>query len=298
MDWLNYHHLHYFWVVARTGSIVNASAELHLTPQTISGQIHQLEKAMETKLFRRSGRNLVLTDTGHLVYGYAHEIFTLGKDLTDTMQGRPVGHRPRFVVGIADAVPRLLGYRLLQPVLNLPSSVRLVCREGKTDQLLCDLALHSIDMVIADRPHGSASRRQGFNHLLGESGVTVFGVGRLASRYRKGFPKSLGNAPFLMPAANMSLRPSLDTWFAALGIQPTVVGEFEDTALMKAFGQAGAGLFAAPTMVEPELKRQYGVVHVGRTEQVQERYYAISVERRLKHPVVMAVFEAAQKRLP
>lgn len=296
MDWLNYHHLRYFWTVARTGSIVRASAELHLTPQTISSQIHELEEAMGEKLFRRSGRNLILSETGRVVFGYAQDIFVLGKELTETLKGRPIGRRPRFVVGVTNAVPKLMAYRLLEPVFTMPGSVRLICREDKTESLLSDLAIHAVDMVLTDTPLGSNLSIRGFNHLLSETGVVIFGNTRLASRFRKDFPQSLDGAPFLMPAENMPLRRSLDEWFQSLGIQPTVVGEFEDTALMKAFGQAGAGLFAVSTMVEQEVVRQYHVKRAGQTDEVQERFYAISIERRLTHPAVVAVFEAAHRK--
>jgi LysR family transcriptional activator of nhaA len=291
---MNYHHLRYFWTVARTGSIVQAGAELGLTPQTISSQIHDLEAAVGEKLFLKSGRNLVLSETGRMVFGYAQEIFALGNELAEALQGRPVACCPRFIVGVADAVPRLLAYRLLEPALNLPGSVRIICSEGKTDQLLSDLAIHAVDMVLADTPLSANLGVRRFNRLLGETGVSFFGVADLASRYREGFPASLDGAPFLMPATKAPLRRLLDEWFESLRVQPSVIGEFEDTALMKAFGQAGAGIFVAPTMVAQEVRRQYRVTRIGQTEEVRERFYAISVERRRKHPAVVAVLNAAR----
>ncbi|MDA0990686.1 MAG: LysR family transcriptional regulator [Verrucomicrobia bacterium] len=297
MDWLNYHHLRYFWVVAKRGSMAQASAELHVTPQTISSQIRDLEVAIGEKLFRRSGRNLVLNETGRVVFGYAQEIFALGRDLADTLKGRPVDRPPRLVVGITDAVPRLLAYRLLKPVLSLPGSARLICREGKTDHLLGELAIHEIDIVLADTPLSGHLSVSGFSHLLGDSGVTVFGASRLVTRLKAGFPGSLDGAPFLVPAENTALRRSLETWFDSLGIRPAIVGEFEDSALMKAFGQAGAGVFAVPSMMETEVKRHYRVSSIGQTEDVRACMYAISLDSRLQHPALAAVLGGVSRTI-
>ncbi|MFN8641090.1 MAG: transcriptional activator NhaR [Candidatus Binatia bacterium] len=297
MEWLNYHHLLYFWTVARTGGVSAASAELRLAQPTISGQLRLLEDHVGAKLFHRVGRRLELTDVGRMVYRYADEIFTLGRELTDAIRGRPTGRPLRFAVGVADQLPKLIAYRLMEPALNLPESVRLVCQEDKTDRLLADLAVHALDLVLSDAPLSPTVNVRAFSHLLGECGTTIFGAKPLATRFRRGFPRSLDGAPFLMPTDNTVLRRSLDQWLAQQGLRPRIVSEFEDSALLKAFGERGVGLFAAPTAIEAEIRRQYGVQVVGRVEQVRERFYAISVERRLKHPAVVAISEAAREKL-
>lgn len=270
MDWLNYHHLLYFWVVAREGSIARASQELRLTQPTISAQIQALEETLGEKLFTRAGRSLMLTDMGRVVFRYADEIFSLGRELMDTLKGRPTGRPIRLVVGVADAVPKLIAYRLLEPALQLPEPVRIICREDKPDRLLVGLAVHELDLVLADAPMGPTVKIRAFNHLLGECGVTIFSTERLAAAYRPGFPGSLNGAPFLLPTDNTTLRRSLDQWFEAEEIGSAVVGEFEDSALLKSFGQAGVGLFASPSVIESEVRRQYGVEIIGRVEAVRE----------------------------
>ena len=297
MEWLNYHHLLYFWTVARTGGVSAASAELRLAQPTISGQLRLLEEHFGEKLFHRVGRRLELTDMGRMVYRYAEEIFTLGRELTDAVRGRPTGRPLRFAVGIADQVPKLIAYRLMEPALKLPEPVRLVCHEDKPERLLADLAVHALDLVLTDAPLNPTINVRAFSHLLGECGTTIFGAKALAGRYRRGFPRSLDGAPFLMPTDNTVLRRNLDQWFSQLDLRPQVVSEFEDSALLKAFGERGVGLFAAPTAIEAEVRRQYGVQIIGRVEQVRERFYAISVERRLKHPAVVAISEAAKEKL-
>ena len=297
MEWLNYHHLLYFWTVARTGGVSAASAELRLAQPTISGQLRLLEEHFGEKLFHRVGRRLELTDMGRLVYRYAEEIFMLGRELTDAVRGRPTGRPLRFAVGIADQLPKLIAYRLMEPALKLPEPVRLVCHEDKPERLLADLAVHALDLVLTDAPLNPTINVRAFSHLLGECGTTIFGAKALAGRYRRGFPRSLDGAPFLMPTDNTVLRRNLDQWFSQLDLRPQVVSEFEDSALLKAFGERGVGLFAAPTAIEAEVRRQYGVQIIGRVEQVRERFYAISVERRLKHPAVVAISEAAKEKL-
>ena len=297
MEWLNYHHLLYFWTVARTGGVSAASAELRLAQPTISGQLRLLEEHFGEKLFHRVGRRLELTDMGRLVYRYAEEIFMLGRELTDAVRGRPTGRPLRFAVGIADQVPKLIAYRLMEPALKLPEPVRLVCHEDKPERLLADLAVHALDLVLTDAPLNPTINVRAFSHLLGECGTTIFGAKALAGRYRRNFPRSIDGAPFLMPTDNTVLRRNLDQWFSQLDLRPQVVSEFEDSALLKAFGERGVGLFAAPTAIEAEVRRQYGVQIIGRVEQVRERFYAISVERRLKHPAVVAISEAAKEKL-
>jgi len=297
MEWLNYHHLLYFWTVAREGTIARASEELRLAQPTISGQIRVLEDQLGEKLFQRSGRNLVLTDVGRLVYRYADDIFGLGRELMDTLKDRPTGRPLRFQVGVADEVSKVIAYRLLEPAMRLTQPVYMVCRDGAAERLLTELATHSLDLVIADTPISPTIKVKAFSHALGETPVTVFGTAKLAAPRRKGFPKSLDGAPFLVPTIGKTLRRTLDQYFDQQGIRPRIVAELDDSALLTTFGQAGAGLFVAPTVLEKEVTRQFGVTPVGRLDAVRERYFAISVERRLKHPAVVAISEAANEML-
>lgn len=285
MDWLNYNHLHYFWMVAKEGSIARACLKLHLTQPTISGQLRQLEESLGEKLFVKSGRNLALTDTGQVVFRYADEIFSTGRELLDVLRGRPAGKPIRFLVGVSDAV------------LKMPEPVQLVCYENDTDGLLHRLANHGLDMILTDTPVASSGRARTFNHELGSCGVTFCAAPTLAVGLRRNFPASLDGAPFLLPVEGCALRRSLEQWFEANRIRPRVAGEFQDMALMKVFGQSGAGVFAVPSAVEKEARELYRVSAVGRTEDIVERYYAVSVERRLKHPCVVAVSEAAREML-
>lgn len=297
MEWLNYHHLLYFWLVAREGSLARASAELRLAQSTISGQIRALERSLGEKLFSRSGRKLVLTEMGRVVYRYADEIFTLGRELGDAVRGRPLKRPMSLMVGVADVVPKLVAQRLLEPALKLPEPVHLVCREDKPEPLLADLAVHNLDIVISDSPVNPSIRVRAFNHLLGECGVLLFGTPKLAASYRRGFPKSLNGAPLILPTENTTLRRSLDQWFALRDIHPRVVGEFEDSALLNVFGQAGMGLFPVSSVIANETRRQYQVRAVGKLDDVRERFYAISVDRKLKHPAVIAISQEARQKL-
>lgn len=297
MDWLNYHHLLYFWTVAREGSIAKACEKLLLAQPTISGQLHALERSLGEKLFERSGRGLALTTTGQLVYRYADEIFTLGKELIDTLRGRPSGRPLRLVVGVAGVLPKLVSYRLLEPALQLPEPVQVICREDKAERLMAELSVNELDLVLSDTPISPSLKVRAFNHLLGECGTSIVAVPPLARALSGGFPRSLDGAPFLLPTANTTLRRSLDQWFDAVDIRPLSRAEFEDSALLKVFGQAGVGAFAVPSAVEDEVCKQYGVRLVGRVEEVRARFYAISVERKIKHPAVLAISEAARKEL-
>ena len=297
MEWLNYHHLLYFWMVAREGTIARASQELRLAQPTISGQIRALEHQLGEKLFQRSGRNLVLTDIGRVVFRYADDIFSTGRELMDTLKDRPTGRPVRLQVGVADEVTKIIAYRLLEPALRLPQAVHIVCRDGPPERLLTELATHALDLVIADAPIAPGIKVKAFTHPLGETAVTVFGTPKLAAARRKGFPRSLDGAPFLVPTVGKTLRRTLDHFFDQAGIRPRIVAELDDSALLTTFGQAGAGLFVAPTVLEKEVARQYRVSVVGRLDAVKERYYAISVERRLKHPAVIAISEAANEML-
>jgi len=297
MDWLNYHHLLYFWAVVRDGSIARAAERLHLSQPTISTQLRKLERAVGDKLFQKVGRKLQLTDTGRMVYRYADEIFSIGKELSDALRGR-VGDRPlRFTVGVSDVLPKLIVHRLLQPAFKLPEPVHLNCREGKPDELLVALAGHDLDIVLSDAPAGAGVRVKAFSHLLGECGVGVFGTRELAKKYRRRFPHSLNGAPILLPAASTSLRRAIDQWFDTENIRPHVAAEFDDSALLKTFGREGVGVFPAPLAIQKEIERQYGVRLIGEVPNVKERFYAISVERRLRHPAVIAISTAAKQDL-
>jgi LysR family transcriptional activator of nhaA len=297
MEWLNYHHLLYFWTVAKEGSVARATHRLRLAQPTISGQIRQLEQQLDLKLFQRQGRNLVLTDVGRVVYRYADEIFGLGRELMDVLKSRPPGRPLRLTVGVADAVPKLIVRRLLDPVFRIGEPLQLVCREDRAERLLAELALHALDLVISDAPIPPQIAVKGFSHLLGECGVAVFGTPALAQRHRRGFPRSLDGAPILLPSDDNVLRRSLDQWLEANGLRPRIVAEFEDPALLKTFGQAGRGLFPGPAVIEREICRQYGVRVVGRLDEVRERFYALSAQRRLEHPAVVALTRAARDQL-
>jgi LysR family transcriptional activator of nhaA len=297
MERLNYHHLLYFWMAAREETLTRASERLRLAPSTLSAQIHALEDALGEKLFERSGRRLRLTEMGRTVFGYADEIFSLGRELVENVGGRPTGRPLRLVVGVADVVPKLVAYHLLRPALNLAQPVRLVVHEQSTAKLLAALAVQELDVVLADTPAGPEVRVRAFNHLLGECGVTLFATPKLATKYRKGFPRSLDGAPFLLPGQASTLHGALEQWFEKNRIHPLVVAEFDDSTLIKVFGQGGNGVFAAPSAIEATVCRQYGVVVVGRLEDVRERFYAISIERRLKHPAIIAITESARSEL-
>lgn len=297
VDWLNYHHLLYFWTVAKEGGISRAAEKLHLAQPTLSSQIKKLESAIGAKLFDRTGRSLVLTDTGQMVYRYADEIFSLGQELTDAIKGRPSEKKLRLTVGVPDVLPKLVVYELLKPALDMEEVVHLECYEGKLQELLADLALHRLDIVLADSPLTPDSNVRAFNHQLGECGVTVYAAKKLATKYRNDFPKSLDGAPMLLPTQNTTLRRYLEQWFDEQEVAPEVMHEFEDSAVLKVFGQAGHGLFVTPSAVENHVVSQYSVEIVGHIDDVRERFYAISVERRLKHPAVVAISEAARNRL-
>jgi LysR family transcriptional activator of nhaA len=297
MAWLNYHHLLYFYTVAREGSVARASEVLHLTQPTVSTQVRQLERSLGERLFERRGRGLALTDAGRLAYRYAEEIFTLGREFQDVIAGRPTGRPTRLAVGIADAVPKLVAFRLLEAVRRVPDPPVIICRDDTPERLLAALATHEIDLVIADTPPGPASPVRVYSHVLGESGVTVFGTPELAAAHRRRFPRSLDGAPFLLPTEHAALRRQLDDWFDRHDIRPSVQAQFADSALLKVFGQAGVGLFASPSAIEAEVRRQYGVRVVGRIDEVRETFYAITAERKVKHPAIVRLTEMAHARL-
>ncbi len=297
MQWLNYHHLLYFWTVVREGGIQAASRRLRLAHPTVSVQIKQLEENLGYQLFDRSHRKLELTEAGHLAYRYADEIFSLGREMLDVLEGQPAGRPLRLSVGISDAMPKLVVRKLLEPALRLSTPVRLVCSEERFDRLLGGLATHSLDVVLADMPCPPTSGVKAFNHLLGECGLSFFAHRALAPKLRRNFPHSLSDAPMLMPTEGTSLGRAIVQWFESHGVRPEIVAEFDDSALMKTFGQDGVGVFPTPSVMEAEVKRQYGVQVVGRTDEIRARFYAISPERRLKNPAVSAICDAAREEL-
>ncbi len=294
---INFKHLRYFWVVAKTGSIARAAEQLHLTPQSISGQLTTLEQVLGVQLFQRVGRRLELTETGRRTLSYADEIFTLGDELLDMLRDPPAQKTLVFKVGIADVIPKSVAYRLVEPTLHLDEPVRLVCREGPLDALLAELAMHRLDMVIADRAMPASVNVRGYSHFLGESGLSVFAAPDLAATLTGAFPACLDNAPFLLPGADMAMRPRLMQWFDEQRIRPHVVGEFDDSALLKAFGQAGSGVFVAPTAIADYVRAQYGVRILGTIDTVREQLYAITTQRRLTHPAVVAVSRVAREEV-
>jgi LysR family transcriptional activator of nhaA len=297
VDWLNYHHLLYFWVVAKEGSISRACERLRLAQPTISGQLRSLEDSLGEKLFAKSGRGLILTQTGRTVFQYAEEIFGLGQELQDVLKGRPQGRPLRLLAGVSDMLPKWIAYRLLQPALLLPDPVQLTCLEDAPERLLADLIDHRLDVVLSDAPITAVTRVKAFNHLLGTCGVTLFAAPALAAKFRKGFPASLDGAPFLLPTRDSSLRRSLDRWMDANRIRPKIAGEFKDSALMKVFGQAGTGVFASPSIIEKEIRSHFQTSIIGRVDAITECFYAISMERKVRHPAVAAICDAARNTL-
>jgi LysR family transcriptional regulator, transcriptional activator of nhaA len=294
---LNYKQLHYFWNVAKTGSITRAAERLHLTPQTISGQLAELERSLGTDLFRRIGRRLELTSAGKLALSHADEIFQIGNELEQSLRNGAGSEERSFRVGVADAVPKSLAYQLLAPAMALAEPVRLICYEDKLERLFAELAIHQLELVIADRPLPSELGVKGYNHTLGHCSIAFYGIPELAARYRSTFPMSLNGAPFLLPGDKAAVQTLLTRWFNEQQIQPHIVGKFDDSALMKAFGKAGVGIFPAPAILSDEIREQYGAEIIGYAHGVTVRYYAISIERKLTHPAVVAVSEAAKQSL-
>ena len=295
MDNLNFKHLKYFRTVAKTGSIARASEQLHLTPQSISGQLTEFEERLGVELFRRTGRNRELTDAGRRILTYAEEIFAIGNELMEALHVQRSRKSLTFRVGIADSVSKSIAYHLVEPALRLSDPVRLICREGRLSALLAELAVHHLDMIIADRPMPASLNVRGYSHLLGESGITFFGTPNLAKQLKGEFPACLNGAPLLLPGEDAAIRPQIIQWFEANNLRPEILGEFDDSALMKAFGQAGAGLFVAPTTLASHVCEQYKTVAIGRIDSVIERLYAITTERRLTHPAIVAISKAARE---
>jgi LysR family transcriptional activator of nhaA len=294
---MNFKHLHYFWATAKAGGVMRAGEQLHITPQTLSGQIKLLEERLGCSLFRKSGRRLELTEEGRVALGYADQIFALGAEL-EAAVGRARGGGPvlDFRVGIADSVPKAIAYRLLEPALDLPQPVRLVCHEGKFQDLLGQLAVQRLDLVIADEPMSRQLNVKAFNHPLGTTAMSFFCTLALKRSLRGRFPQNLDGAPMLMQGASSAMRQRLELWFTQHQIHPRAIGEFDDAALLKAFGREGRGVFMSPTVLEAETCEQYGVKVLGRTEDLVEEFHAVSVERRITHPCVVAITAAARGR--
>jgi LysR family transcriptional activator of nhaA len=296
MKWMNYNHLYYFWMVAREGSVVRASEELMVSQPTVSVQLKELEANLKHRLFDRVGRRLVLTDAGRISFGYADEMFSLSREMVNALDEQP-GDRPlKLAVGIVDVIPKRVVRHLLEPVLNFKPPVRLICREDKGDRLLADLSAQRVDVVISDGPIGTGVHARGHNHLLLECGISFLATRDLAARYRQGFPRSLNAAPLLLPSEHTTVRQTLNAWFDSSRIHPNVVGEFDDSALMLTIGQSGGVIFPFPAAVDQQAQKEYGLARVGRTNAARERFYAISLEEKLRHPAVAAICRAAESR--
>ena len=297
MEWLNYHHLRYFWMVAKEGSLVRAAEKLHVSQPSISEQIHELETALGEKLFRREGRANKLTDAGQVVLGYAEEIFALGREMMSALKQNPGAKTLRFHVGVTDSFPKLMTNEILKPVFLLPQPTHVICREGKLEDLLVQLAAHRLDIVLSDEPASSTNNLKTFTHVLGESGTTICAEKKLAARLKKRFPQSLHDAPAMLPVDNTVLRRALELWFRELGIQPRVVAEFEDLALIKIMATEGRGFIAVPTVALDEAVSRYGFQVIGQAKNCLVRFHAITTEKRIHHPAATAITSKARTLL-
>jgi LysR family transcriptional activator of nhaA len=295
MSHLNYHHLLYFWQVARERGLANACAKLRLSPSTVSGQIHALEHTLDHKLFAKKGRRLELTEMGRIVYRYADEIFTLGNELQDAINDRPVGRPLCLHVGIVGVVPKLIAKRILAPALSLKTPVSLVCVEDKPERLMPTLAMHELDVVLADSAGGYSSIKA-FSHLIVDCPVAILGTDKLYRRYRRGFPLSLRGAPLILPTLNTALRRAMDHWLSDSQMMPQIMGEFDDRALLNVFGESGLGLFPVPSLIADAVGRELNVRKLGTLDEIREKFYAITVERRVSHPGVAAICDGRMKR--
>jgi LysR family transcriptional activator of nhaA len=289
VEFLNYHHLRYFWVVAKEGGLRKAAEKLHVSQPTISAQIAALEGVVGEKLFRRGGRALALTETGQLVMTYAEEIFSIGQDLLNSVKQRPTSRPLRMRLGVADALPKLVTYQIIEPIFHLPQPVQVSCWETKVSDMLVELTAYRLDVVLADEPASSGVTAKVFNHFLGECGVTFCAEPRLAAKLRRGFPKSLNGAPALLPMSNSGLRRSLEKWFHATGVRPRLVGEIEDPAFVNVLALHGLGFMSVPTLVAKEIVTRFGFRAIGQTDECKQQFYAITPERKLTHPAVLAI---------
>ncbi len=297
MDWLNYHHLFYFWLTVKTGTVTAAAESLQLARPTVAAQIKALEKSVGRKLFEKQGRGLVLTEFGQQIHQYADEIFALGHELREFVKTGHQGNRRRFVVGLPDVVPKHVAFELLKPALHMENRPRTICYEGKLNRLLSDLALHKLDLVISDSPAPTTLEFKVYTHKLGECGMSMLATPLLAKKYKQSFPASLTDAPCLLPTEHTAVRRSLDIWMDDNDIFPDIIAEFEDSALLKVFGQAGEGIFPVPTAIEGIVRNQYGVDLVGRIPEVLDKFYAISAEKRVHHDATLLVVKQARNKL-
>ena len=297
MEWLNFHHLRYFWTVARKGGVRKAAEELHVSQPSISAQLRLLEESLGEKLFKRSGRNLVLTDMGHLVLTYADEIFSAGRDLMSAVKQRPSSRALRLSVGMTDALSKFIGFQILKPAFYFSQPVHVVCRQAELAPLVNQLQAHRLDLVLADEPASSSLKAKTFNHRLGRSGITFCALPQIAKKLRRNFPKSLHQAPALLPSDNMGMREPLEKWFYAKGIRPRIVGEFEDAGLMKVAASAGLGFTMVHSVVDKVALEHFGLKAIAKVKECASDFYAITIERRLKHPVVAAITEHAYSEL-
>ncbi len=297
MDWLNYHHLFYFWTVAKAGTVSAAAERLHLARPTVTSQVRELEKSVGQKLLRQQGRGLVLTEFGQKIFDYAEEIFSIGHELREFVKTGQPGRRQKFRVGMPDVVPKLIAFELLKPALVGPEPPRMECCEGKLTDLLADLAIHRLDLVLSDSPVPATLDVNVYSHKLGECGLSILATPSLAKKYRKGFPNSLTNAPILLPTSLTAVRRSLDRWMEDRKVFPEIVAEFEDSALLKVFGQAGQGVFPVPSAIEDLVKKQYGAWLVGRIPEVLDTFYVISVEKRVQHEAAIRIMSQARNKL-
>jgi LysR family transcriptional regulator, transcriptional activator of nhaA len=297
MEWLNYHHLQYFWRVVRAGGVTEAARELRVSTPAVSAQLKELQESVGEPLLTRSGRKLVLTEMGRTVFNYAEDIFSLGQELMDTVKNRPTGRPLRVDIGVVDVLPKMIAHWFIEPALRLPEAVRIVCREASSDQLITRLATLELDVVLSDSPADPSRNIRAYNHLLGESEISFVGMGSVVKRLKGKFPQCLSGVPMLLPTDNTSIRRNLDYWFQANSIQPLIVGEFEDYALLRAFAQAGTAVFPIPSVFTKELRKQDKIVRIGSTKEVKTSFYAISAERKLKHPAVVAICDSARQFL-
>ena len=294
MAQLNYHHLYYFYVIAREGSIVNAAKLLHLTPQTISGQLTAFESYLDVKLFDRKGKRLILNEMGKIAFSYAEDIFSLGSELQHAFHTQQSGQQVIFTVGITDVIPKVFSFDLLRKSFELKEDIRLICREGDLDSLMAELALSKVDLIVSDRPLTPGTPIKAYSHLLGETGLTFYSHKKHARKLKSGFPHSLDRESFLICGDKSTQKLNLMAWFDELQIKPQIVAEFDDSALLKFFGQSGYGVFCTPSIIEDHVQDQYGVAVIGRTREVTERFYGISPERKLKHPGAKHLVDAAK----
>jgi LysR family transcriptional regulator, transcriptional activator of nhaA len=297
MEWLNFHHLRYFWMVARKGGVRKAAEELHVSQPSISAQLRLLEESLGQKLFKRSGRHLVLTETGQMILKYADEIFSVGRELISAVKQRPGKHPVRLNIGLTDAFPKLITQQILRAAFGFDHPIHIVCREGEIGSLLNQLQAHRLDIVLADEPAASSSTAKTFNHRLGDSGMTFCAVPTLAQKLRRNFPQSLNGAPALLPTTNMGMRAALETWFDTHDIHPRLVGEFEDTALMEVCSVGGRGFTVVHSVIDRAALKHYGLRVIARVPDCRSEFYAITAERRVKHPAAVAITEHAYTTL-